>query len=108
MVSLRQRFSFLYFPILNIYASISQYMLSSYADATILGRDDYLVVHGNGDVNAWRNAGNADKPAFWEDLGVVFKGNGSIDIESVRFLDVHTLPLKVVAHVCSLIEVDQR
>jgi len=39
-------------------------------------------------VYAYRNAGNAEKPAFWEDLGMIFKGNGMPDIEGIRFLDV--------------------
>jgi hypothetical protein len=53
-----------------------------------VGRDDYLIVRDNGDVYAYRNAGNAEKPAFWEDLGMIFKGNGMPDIEGVRFVDV--------------------
>ena len=34
------------------------------------GRVDYGVVHGNGNVEFWRNGGTGKTPGFWQHLGV--------------------------------------
>jgi lysophospholipase L1-like esterase len=54
------------------------------------GRDDYLVVFGDGSVKAWRNAGNipaAGKTRNWEALGTIAAGVGEPG-SKVRFADV--------------------
>ncbi|KAK3072327.1 hypothetical protein LTR53_007020 [Teratosphaeriaceae sp. CCFEE 6253] len=56
-------------------------------DGTMQSRVDYMVVHDNGDVHGWRSGGTDDKPAFWQDLGVVFHGQGIGDIAGFMFAD---------------------
>lgn len=58
------------------------------------GRIDYCVVDdGSGDMTCWRNGGQKEAPTdeyggYWQDLGVVFSGDGTdISLESVGLVD---------------------
>ncbi|KAK5674489.1 Glucan endo-1,3-alpha-glucosidase agn1 [Elasticomyces elasticus] len=54
------------------------------------GRADYCVTAANGDISCWRNGGtDQDKPTFWQETGVLFRGKGMGDISGTRFVDIN-------------------
>jgi len=55
-----------------------------------LGRADYLVLHDNGDVEAWRNCGAVHHVEYWQHLGIVSSGKSFGDLTGIRFVDVRS------------------
>ncbi|KAK5734764.1 hypothetical protein LTR17_008695 [Elasticomyces elasticus] len=53
------------------------------------GRVDYMVVHSDGQIFGWRNAGVKAKPSFWQYLGQVFDGSGVGDHAGFKFVDIN-------------------
>ncbi|OBT92656.2 hypothetical protein VE01_09799 [Pseudogymnoascus verrucosus] len=56
------------------------------------GRLDYCVIAGNGDIYCWRNGGQGDMAAYWQDFGEgkpVFTGKGMGNIDGVRLVDIN-------------------
>ena len=53
------------------------------------GRVDYCTIADNGDISCSRNSVQTDLQNGWQDLGVVFTGNGMGDIDGVRFADIN-------------------
>ncbi|WP_161784493.1 FG-GAP-like repeat-containing protein [Actinokineospora spheciospongiae] len=60
-----------------------------FADLDGDGRDDYLVLHPGGAVDAWRNnGGDHDGQAGWAPIGRVAGGTGSGPSDTVTFADL--------------------
>ena len=65
-------------------------LLSISTNNSFLGRADYLVIHDNGDVEAWRNSGVALHVEYWQHLGIVSSGKTFGDLTGIRFVDVRS------------------
>ncbi len=57
------------------------------------GRGDYGVVANDGSIRFWRNGGNGNVPAYWQDLGVrstMKPGDSGTDaLAGIRFADIN-------------------
>lgn len=60
-----------------------------FGDIDADGRADYLVLQPDGTIKGWRNSGVQDKPAFWQELGVIFTGADVADMEGIHFIDLN-------------------
>lgn len=70
----------------TVIPNIKTYKL--YLTKRFAGRADYLVLHDNGDVDAWRNSGVQLYVEYWQHLGIVSSGKTFEDLIGVRFVDV--------------------
>ena len=53
------------------------------------GRGDYCVIGNDGVTKCWKNAGAGGELGKWDDMGELFKAQGTPDLGAVRYVDVN-------------------